>query len=68
MVQIIIDADGLVRYPKVISAEPEGIFEQTALDTVVKYKFIPARRDGINVACYSVLPVTLTPPKEQVEN
>lgn len=41
-----VDRDGRVQNPQVVSAEPEGIFEQATLDTVTKYKWKPAIKDG----------------------
>ena len=50
LLRFTVDKDGSVKNPQVVSAEPEGVFEQAALDTVVKYKLKPAVKDGKNVS------------------
>jgi protein TonB len=52
-----VDKTGNVQNPQVISAEPEGIFEQAALDTVMDYKFRPAKKDGKSVSSVVNLPM-----------
>ena len=58
MLRFIVDEEGSVLEPQVVSAEPEGVFEQAALDTVVKYKLKPAVRDGECVS--SVVKLTIS--------
>ena len=57
VLQFVIDSLGYPREPKVLSAEPEGVFDQAALDAVVEYRFQPAQKDGKPVACIVRLPV-----------
>ena len=57
VLKFVIDSRGYPREPKVVSAEPEGVFDQAALDAVVEYRFQPAQKDGKPVACLVRLPV-----------
>ncbi len=50
LLRFIVDKKGAVLDPQVVSAEPEGVFEEAALDTVVKYKLKPAKKDGKSVS------------------
>lgn len=45
-----IDVEGNVLNAVVIAAEPQGIFDETALKTVQSWKFTPRREDGQAVA------------------
>ena len=51
------DENGKVQDPKVVKAEPEGVFEEAALAAIVKYKFIPATIGKKNVKCIAVMPI-----------
>jgi TonB family protein len=51
-----VDRDGHVQNPRVVSSEPEGIFEQSALDTVMRYKWKPATKDGKSMDSVVKLP------------
>ena len=53
-----VDKEGHVQDPKVVNAEPKGVFEKTALDTIVKYKFKPAIKDGKSVSSFVNVPIT----------
>lgn len=46
IVEFTVTKTGSVRDPIVIEAEPEGIFEQAALDSVVKFKYKPRVING----------------------
>ncbi len=55
-----VDKNGSVVKPQVVKATPEGVFEQAALDTVVKYKFKPAMKDGKPVSSVARLPISFS--------
>jgi protein TonB len=40
---------GTVRDPRVIEAQPEGIFDQAAMDAVLKFKYKPRVVNGETV-------------------
>lgn len=46
VVEFTVTRQGTVRDPVVVQAEPEGIFEQSALDAVMKFKYKPRVIDG----------------------
>lgn len=56
--RFIVDSEGYVQDPQVVSAEPEGIFEQAALDTVIKYRLKPAMKDGKCVSSVAKLAIS----------
>jgi periplasmic protein TonB len=57
VLRFVVDENGQVQNPEVIKAEPEGVFEQAALEAIVKYKFDPAMIDKKKVKCFVVLPI-----------
>jgi TonB family protein len=42
-IEFVVDQAGLVQNPKIISANPIGYFEQSALTTIQRWKFIPGK-------------------------
>jgi periplasmic protein TonB len=56
-VRFVVDANGVVREPQVVSAEPKGIFEEAALEAIVKFKFKPAKKGGKAVDCIAKQPL-----------
>jgi len=44
----------------VVSAEPEGVFEDSAVSAVKKWRFEPGRVDGEPVPTWVRLPVSFT--------
>lgn len=56
--RFVVDANGVAREPQVVSAEPKGVFEEAALEAVVKYKFKPAKKSGKAVDCIVKLPIS----------
>ena len=62
-----VDKDGNVRDPQVVSAEPEGVFEQAALDSIVKYKLTPAKKDGKCVSSIVRLPIVFNIPDDYMK-
>ena len=49
LIEITVDRNGLVTNPRVVGANPAGVFEQAAIDAVRKWRFKPARRQGISI-------------------
>ena len=60
LLRFIVDKAGYVQNPEVVSAEPEGVFEQAALDTVVNYKLKPAIKDGESVSSIVKLAISFS--------
>ncbi|MFC1840854.1 energy transducer TonB [Thermodesulfobacteriota bacterium] len=58
LLRFILDKEGKILNPQVVSAEPKGIFEQAALDTIIKYKLRPAIKDGKFVNTAVRLPIS----------
>ena len=46
VVEFTVTKQGSVRDPVVVQAEPEGIFDQAAMDAVLKFKYKPRVIDG----------------------
>jgi periplasmic protein TonB len=42
-IEFVVDKQGLVQNPKIISSNPAGYFESSAMNTIVKWKFIPGK-------------------------
>lgn len=60
ILRFVVDADGSVQEPEVVSADPPEvleIFSEAALRAVVRYKFKPAVKNGKNVMCIVKLPI-----------
>ena len=57
LIRLVIDNEGYAREPEVISAEPEGVFEEAAINSIAGYRFKPAVKDGKNVACIARIPI-----------
>jgi len=58
MLRFVVDSTGNVHEPQVISAEPEGIFEESALEAIARFKFRPAKKGGEAVDCIVKQPLT----------
>jgi protein TonB len=56
--RFVVDSNGVPREPQVVSADPPGVFEEAALEVVVKYKFRPAKKAGKAVDCIVKLPIS----------
>ena len=56
--RFVVDSNGRAQEPQVVSAEPEGVFEEAALEAVIKYKFKPAMKGGEAVDCIVILPIS----------
>lgn len=46
LVEYRVDAEGRVREPRVLRAEPPGVFDAAALEAVRSWRYRPWRRDG----------------------
>ncbi|MGM0481781.1 MAG: energy transducer TonB, partial [Pseudomonadota bacterium] len=46
VVEFTVTKQGSVRNPTVVEAQPQGVFEQSALDAVLKFKYKPRVIDG----------------------
>ncbi len=57
VLRFVVDEKGFVLDPEVLNAEPEGVFEKSALLAIVKYKFKPAAIGNEPVRCIVVLPI-----------
>ncbi len=62
VIKIVIDKDGYVNDPVVVKAEPEGYFEEAALDAIAVYRFKPGVKDGKPVACIAFQPMKFSRP------
>jgi protein TonB len=49
ILQIIVDENGNVMDPRVVVADPPGIFEEAALEAILRWKFKPAKQRGNNI-------------------
>ena len=57
MIRLVIGKDGLVNEPTVLKAEPEGFFEEAALDSVADNVYQPAYKGGKPVNCVVIQPI-----------
>ena len=48
-IRFLVDLEGNVRHLEVLRAEPTGVFEETVLRTVRRWRFKPGRKDGAPV-------------------
>lgn len=58
--RFVVDKEGRAQEPQVVLGEPEGVFDEAALDAVLKYKFRPAYKNGEPVDCIVKLPIVFT--------
>lgn len=63
VVEFTIDAIGRVEDPKVVSAKPAGIFNQAALQAILRWRFKPKLEDGKPVARRARQRFEFTPPQ-----
>ena len=57
VLKFVVGRDGYAHDPDIFNTDPEGYFEESALDAVAEYRFIPAKKDGKCVDCLVRLPV-----------
>lgn len=60
MLRFVVDSTGKAREAAIVESEPEGIFDESALSVVKKYKFKPAMKDGKAVDCIVKVPIKFT--------
>jgi TonB family protein len=68
VVQFVVDTDGWAWEPEVVEADPESVFEQSALDAIIKYEFEPATKDGTSVPCMVKMPIAFTLENREQNN
>lgn len=56
-VKFLVDQTGRVAKPKILEAHPQGIFEESVLESVTKWQFKPGMYRGKEVATWVVLPI-----------
>lgn len=61
-VKFVVTKDGGVRSPEIVKAVPKGMFEESALEAVKKYRFKPATKNGKPVDCSVILPIKFSMP------
>jgi protein TonB len=49
-VQFLVNTDGTLSEVNIVGAQPVGVFEQTALDAVRRWRYLPVIRDGQTIA------------------
>jgi len=57
LLRFVVGIDGKVKEPEVVESEPEGVFEQSALDAILKTEFEPAIKDGTPVLCIAEMQI-----------
>ena len=57
VLRFLVEPDGHVSRPSIVEANPEGYFEQSALDAIRHWRFKPGIYRGKAVATWVVLPV-----------
>lgn len=60
IIRCTVTAKGRVKDAEIISAEPPGYFEKTALKAVMVWTFIPAKYRGEKVPVYVDIPLTFS--------
>lgn len=57
IIRIVVDKMGKVQNPEILEATPEGIFEESAIKAVRRWRFKPAIKDRTAVDVYVVVPL-----------
>jgi TonB family protein len=57
VLKFVVDERGIVYNPEVLEADPNGVFEESALSAITKFKFIPAKRNNVPVKSTVYLPI-----------
>ncbi len=58
LLKFIVNKDGTVQEPQVVSDKLPGPFDRAALEAVARYRFKPAIKDGEDVNCFVRMPIT----------
>ena len=56
VIKFVVEADGRVSKPRILNANPEGLFEQSALEAILRWRFKPGFLRGKPVATWVILP------------
>ena len=60
ILRVLVDADGLAERVELRTSSGSARLDQSAQDTVKRWKFIPARQGERNVAAWVLVPITFT--------
>ena len=60
VLKLLVDEKGEVKKVSVVSAEPKGVFEDSAVSAVKKWRFEPGHLDGEPVSTWVQVPVSFT--------
>lgn len=58
VLRFIVDSRGNIVEPEVTESEPEGVFDDAAMEAIRKYKFKPAEKAGEPVDCIVIVPMS----------
>lgn len=58
--KFLVDAEGRVKQASVVEASPQGLFEESALSAIARWRFAPAMRQGSPVPTWLILPIRFT--------
>jgi protein TonB len=50
MVSFTVDPDGKTSDVRVVDSQPRHVFDRAAMDAVERYRFTPAKRNGVAVS------------------
>jgi bla regulator protein BlaR1 len=57
LIKFVLTKEGTVKEPLVVESNPEGVFDEAALEAVKQYKFNPGTIDGKAVDCIIRMPI-----------
>ena len=57
VIRFVVGIDGKAKEAEVVKADPEGVFEESALKAILDYEFEPATLNGMPVDCIVKLPM-----------
>lgn len=63
VLKFVVSAEGTAEEIEVYAADPEGIFEKSAIDALKKYQFSPAMKDGKHVDTIVKIPIAFAMDK-----
>lgn len=53
----LVRADGAVRDVEIVSSSGSAVLDRTAVETVLRWYFAPATRDGVSIEAYVTLKI-----------
>jgi len=56
-VRVLIDVDGRARNPSIAQSSGYARLDQTAINTVLKWRFVPGKRAGVPEAMWFTIPI-----------